>query len=104
MDAAIIARLEATWGGRTDEQRSQEWIDRQLAKVKLALRSMSDGLADKPYCSGSQFSLSDVAVGCALGWLDFRFPQIDWRSAHPNLSRLHGRLAERPSFAATAPA
>ncbi|MEO8250781.1 MAG: glutathione S-transferase N-terminal domain-containing protein [Burkholderiales bacterium] len=103
MDAAIIARLEATWGGRTDEQRSQEWIDRQLGKTKRALRAMSEGLADKQYCSGLHFSLSDVAVGCALGWLDFRFPQIDWRADHSNLARLYGRLIERPSFSSTRP-
>ena len=104
LDAAILARLEATWGGRTDEQRSQAWIDRQLGKVTLALHTMSQRLGDRhSYCSGDQLNLSDVAVGCALGWLDFRFPQIDWRAAHPNLARLYGRLIERPSFSSTMP-
>lgn len=103
LDAAILARLEATWGGRTDEQRSQDWIERQLDKTRRALRAMSDGLADRPHCSGGHFSLADVAVGCALGWLDFRFPQIDWRADHSNLARLHARLSERPSFSTTLP-
>ena len=35
---------------------------------------MSQGLGDKPFCSGIHLSLSDIAVGCALGYLDFRFP------------------------------
>ena len=44
MDASILARLEATWTGRTKTQRSQVWIDRQLAKVTATVRSMSNGL------------------------------------------------------------
>ena len=74
LDAAILARLEATWPGRSDEQRSQAWIDRQLAKINTALVAMARGLGDKPFCSGVHFSLSDVAVGCALGYLDFPLP------------------------------
>lgn len=80
MDAAILARLEATWTGRTKAQRSQAWIDRQLAKVNATVKAMSHGLGDKPFCGGIHFSLADIAVGCALGYLDFRFPQIDWRT------------------------
>lgn len=103
MDAAILARLEATWSGRTKAQRSQVWIDRQLGKVTSTVRAMSNGLADKPFCGGIHFSLADVAVGCALGYLDFRFPHIDWRSEYPNLVRLHDKLMQRVSFADTAP-
>nr|WP_315488798.1 glutathione S-transferase C-terminal domain-containing protein [uncultured Rhodoferax sp.] len=104
MDAAILARLEATWTGRTKAQRSQAWIDRQLAKVNATVKAMSNGLGDKPFCGGIHFSLADVAVGCALGYLDFRFPQIEWRTDYPNLVRLHDKLMQRPSFADTVPA
>ncbi len=103
MDAAILARLEATWAGRPDEQRCQAWIDRQLGKVDTALQAMSRGLGDKPFCSGIHFSLSDVAVGCALGYLLFRFPQIEWRTTYPNLARLSDKLALRQSFMETRP-
>jgi glutathione S-transferase len=103
LDAAILARLEANWAGRTAEQRSQAWIDRQMRAVNHALQAMSQGLAEKPYCAGIHFTLADVAVGCALGYLDFRFPHIDWRAAHPNLHKLHDKLATRPSFVDTAP-
>ena len=103
LDAAILARLEATWAGRSDGQRSQAWIDRQLGKVDGALQAMSRGLADKPFCSGIHLSLSDVAVGCALGYLSFRFPQIEWRTTYPNLARLADKLALRQSFADTRP-
>lgn len=104
MDAAILARLEATWTGRTKAQRSQAWIDRQLGKVNATVKAMSNGLGEKPFCGGIHFSLADVAVGCALGYLDFRFPQIDWRTEYPNLVRLHDKLLQRPSFADTVPA
>ena len=103
MDAALLARLEATWSGRTDAQRSQSWMDRQLRKIHASLKSMSTGLADKPFCSGIHFSLSDVAVGCALGYLDLRFSDIAWRDSYANLARLQDKLALRPSFMETAP-
>ena len=104
MDAAILARLEATWTGRTKAQRSPVWIDRQLSKVNATVKSMSTGLGDKPFCGGIHFSLADIAVGCALGYLDFRFTEIDWRNDYPNLVRLHDKLMQRPSFADTLPA
>lgn len=103
LDAAILARLEATWAGRTKAQRSQVWIDRQLAKVEVALKAMSQGLGEKPFCAGIHFSLADVGVGCALGYLDFRFPQIDWRTPYPNLLKLQDKLIQRPSFADSTP-
>jgi len=103
LDAAIAARLEATWTGRTDAQRCSAWIDRQMDKIHASLAAMERGLGDKPFCSGVYLSLSDVAVGCALGYLDFRFPQLDWRSAHPQLARLFEKLAQRPSFIDTCP-
>ena len=103
MDAAILARLEATWNGRSDVQRSQPWIDRQMGKIHGTLKSMSTGLADKSFCSGIHFSLSDVAVGCALGYLDLRFGQIAWRESYPNLAKLQEKLVQRVSFVETHP-
>jgi glutathione S-transferase len=103
LDAAILARLEATWDGRTEGQRSQVWIDRQMGKIDAVLKAMSTGLGDKPFCSGVHFSLSDVATGCALGYLDLRFGAIDWRGRHPNLARLQEKLVQRSSFIETNP-
>ncbi len=101
LDAALLARLEATWAGRSAAQRCDAWIERQMSKIDAALKAMSTGLGDKAFCSGIHFSLSDVAVGCALGYLDFRFPEVNWRDAHPNLARLQEKLVQRPSFAET---
>ena len=43
-------------------------------------------------------------MGCALGWLEFRFPEIAWRNEYPNLGKLLDKLMQRPSFADTKPA
>jgi glutathione S-transferase len=104
LDALILARLEANWAGRKKEERSGAWIERQIAKTQSSLKAMSQGLGEKPFCAGIYLSLADIAVGCALGYLDFRFPDIDWRSSYPNLAKLHEKLAQRPSFTETAPA
>jgi glutathione S-transferase len=103
LDAAILARLEATWAGRTEEQRSLKWIDRQLAKVGDSLKAMSTGLGDKPFCSGIHMSLADIAVGSALGYLDFRFPEINWRVNYSNLAKLQEKLMQKQSFIDTIP-
>lgn len=103
MDAAVLAYLERNWAGRTEEQRSQAWIDRQLLKIHGGLKSMSQGLGDRPWCNGNHHSLADIAVGCAVGYLDLRFPQIDWRDTHPNLGKLYDKLSQRQSFIDTAP-
>ena len=103
IDACLEARLEQTWSGRSDAQRSPAWIARQMGKVDAAIIAMSKGLGDKPFAAGIHFSLADIAVGCALGYLDFRFAQIDWRTPHPNLARLAEKLAQRQSFIDTLP-
>jgi glutathione S-transferase len=103
-EAAILARLERTWAGRAEGERSRAWIDRQMLKVHTSLTAMSTGLADKPWCcNGNHMTLADIAVGCALSYLDFRFAEIAWRETYPGLARLHEKLMARPSFADTRP-
>jgi glutathione S-transferase len=74
-----------------------------MLKIEGALQAMARGLGDKPFCTGIHLTLADVAVGCALGYLDFRFSQIDWRTDHPNLAKLFEKLMQRASFADTVP-
>ncbi len=104
LDAAILARLESTWPGRSEAQRSSAWIERQMGKIDASLKAMSQGLGEKPWCSGNHPSLADISVGCALGYLDFRFPSTDWRTPYPNLVKLHEKLMQRASFSETLPA
>ena len=103
LDACVAARMEAVWAHRTEAQRCQAWIDRQQVRIAAAVKSVSQGLGDKAYCVGTHFSLADIAVGCALGYLDFRFPENPWRQDYPNLSRLADKLGARQSFIDTAP-
>lgn len=105
LDACILIRLEHTQ--RTAEQRSQAWVERQRGKVEAALPLMERTLGDRNFCVGqhiSNYTLADVAVGCALGYLDFRFPDIAWRDSNPNLTRLYDKLSQRASFVDTLPA
>jgi glutathione S-transferase len=104
LDAAILARLENTWPGREAGQHSPAWVARQMNKIHLTLSAMARGLGERSFCAGTHFSLADIAVGCALGYLDFRFPSIDWRNEHPALDKLHERLSQRNSFSETLPA
>ena len=101
LDAAVLAFLERT--KRPEELRYQEWVDRQMGKVRAGLAVMADNLGEQPFCMGIHYTLADVAVGCTLGWLAFRFPEIDWRGEYPNLARLFDKLSERPSFKDTVP-
>lgn len=100
-DAAILVRLERTQ--RPAERQSDAWMARQLDKVREGLKAMAHGLGDHAFCAGKQFTLADVAVGSALGWIAFRFPEIIWRDDHPNLARLFDKLSDRPSFRDTIP-
>ena len=101
MDAGILARLERTL--RPSEQQSQAWVDRQMGKIDAALRQMSERLGENAWCHGNQMTLADIAVGCAIGYLLFRFPEVKWQTQYPNLDRLYQKLVQRSSFIETAP-
>ena len=100
-DAAVLAFLERR--ERPAERQSEAWVERQMGKVHAGLRVMAENLGEQPFCMGIHYTLADVAVGCTLGWLSLRFPQIDWRGDYPNLARLFDKLSERTSFRDTAP-
>lgn len=99
-DAAALIFLERK---RPQEQQSADWISRHEDKIVRGLRYMSDQLGEANWCMGTHFSLADVGAGCALGYLAFRFPEIEWRDKHPNLARLNDKLMQRPAFAETIP-
>lgn len=99
-DAAATVFLERK---RPAEQQSEAWIERQMQKVNLGLKAMSDALGTHTWCSGNGLCVGDIAFGCALGYLAFRFPEIDWRSEYPNLARHFDDLMRRSSFRDTVP-
>ncbi|MDK9704030.1 MAG: glutathione S-transferase [Sulfuritalea sp.] len=100
LDAAVAAFLESL---RPDGERSPSSIERQRGKITRGLQAMSDELGEQPWCHGNNLSLADIAVGCALGYLSFRIPDIRWGEQHANLAQLYEKLMQRPSFADTVP-
>ncbi|MGB6242083.1 MAG: glutathione S-transferase N-terminal domain-containing protein [Castellaniella sp.] len=100
MDAATSIVQESR---RPPEQQSAAWVDRQTGKITAALAYMDALLGEQAYCTGVNLCLADIAVGAALGYLDFRNPALDWRSRHANLARLAEKLDGRPSFVSTRP-
>jgi len=100
LDAGIAARLE---NQREAKLRNATWIDRQMGKVRSGLVALDADLGEKAWCAGSGYTLADIAVGVCLGWLDFRYPKMDWRKDHANLARHFAKLSERPSFTETLP-
>jgi len=101
-DAAVAIYLEKK---RPSEQQSSDWLLLQEKTLFRGLEALSEALGEKPWYLGNSNSmtLADVACGCMLGYLDLRFPEIDWRTAHPNLAKLADKLATRLSFQETVP-
>ncbi|MEP6605802.1 MAG: glutathione S-transferase [Nitrosospira sp.] len=99
-DAAAAIFLERK---RHAVEQSPEWILRQQKKVALGLEAATKELGDKKWCDGNVYTLADIALGCTLSYLSFRFPEIEWRSTSPNLAELSDRLEKRTPFMETAP-
>jgi glutathione S-transferase len=99
-DAASTIFLERK---RPARQQSKDWIARQRAKIDRGVAELAEELGERAWCNGEGYSLADIATGCALDYLDLRFPEVDWRGAHPNLVTLAEKLAARTSFADSAP-
>lgn len=99
-DAVIAVTVERRRGA---EQQSAAWLERQQGKIDRALEAMSAELAARTWCCGDFFNLADIAVGCALAYLDLRAPDTGWRGMYPNLARIVEKLEQRPSFRDTLP-
>ena len=99
-DAAVAIVYEKR---RPAEKQSAEWIARQQGKVERELKAMSEGLGNKAWCSGDLYNLSDIALGCTLGFLDLRLTEVNWRKPYPNLAKLCDKLRQRGPFKDTAP-
>ena len=99
-DAAVAVAVEKR---RPAERQSSDWISRQSAKVDRALKVMADELGSRHWCSGDFFNLSDIAVGCCLGYLELRLPDLGWRRTYSNLAKLSDKMMLRAAFKDTLP-
>lgn len=97
LDAGILAVYETRL--RPEQVRFQPWIDAQGAKISrtIAVLEAESGFLDGPATA------AQVAVGCALGYVDFRFGDLGWRASAPGLAAWYARFAETPEMVATAP-
>jgi len=99
-DAIVLAVIEQR---RAPEKRSADWVERQHRKVEAGTAELSNMLGKRQWFTDAGMALGDIATVCALEYIDFRYPQFDWRRAAPNLIPLQERLSQRPSFTTTRP-
>lgn len=99
-DAAVALFLERK---RPTDKQSADWLLLQEKTLFRGLEALAEALGENTWFLGNGMSLADIACGCSLGYLDLRFPEIDWRTAHPNLAKLHDKLMSRASFKDTVP-
>lgn len=95
-DAGVLVRMEML---RDEAERSRTWIARQTEKVGRGL----DALEEEATGLGAACTIGHIAIGCALGFLDFRLPELDWRQGRLELARWVDGFSRRPSMAATVP-
>ena len=97
LDAAILAMLENK--RRPEALRWEAWSTRQTDKIVRGLDKLDSeaaGLGESP-------DIATITVACALGYLDFRFADLDWRQGRPALAAWYETFSQRPSFQATVP-
>ena len=97
LTAALLARYESIL--RPPQMQSAAWRDGQMDKIGCALDRMQENAADH----GEGIDIGTITTGCALGYLDFRFADYDWRTSRPRLARWYEGFAQRPSMSRTAP-
>ena len=101
LDAGLLIRYESL---RPKKEQSAAWAGKQTGKLQRGLAMIAAELGERPWCHGDRYTLADIAVGCCLGWVEFRKPGgVEWRAEYANLARHYDKLMERPAFADTAP-
>ena len=98
-DAVVLSLFEKLRDGGG----SPHWLARQRRKIDGGVAEMARLVGSRPWAVGNAFTLGDIAVGTAFGYLSVRFPELDWRARHPGLASYVDRLGERPSFRDTVP-
>lgn len=98
IDAALLLRYETML--RPEELRWNDWMQGQSDKVDSSLAALENsfiGILSDTFHAGS------IAVACALGYLDFRFADKNWRASAPKLQSWFDSISSRPSFLQTMP-
>lgn len=97
LDAALLARYETVV--RPADKQWPDWRDGQMDKIRCAL----DRMAEWAPALAERVDIGTITLGCALGYLDFRFPDLPWRDGRGALAGWFERFGARPSMAQTRP-
>jgi glutathione S-transferase len=97
LGGALLARYETVL--RPEEKRWPAWYDGQMEKARCGLDRMQEWAPGL----GARVDIGTITLGCALGWLDFRYPDLGWREGRGALARWFEEFGARPSMAATRP-
>lgn len=100
MDAAVAGRHLSA---QPDGHRPDGMIERLRARLFRVLAHLAETAAPADAPADAPVTTDAIATGCALSYLDFRYPEEDWRSAHPALADWYEAFGKRPSMQATAP-
>lgn len=98
LDLLVLWRNERD---REPQQQLRDLLDAFASKNSATLALLE---REAPALEAAPFGIGHIAIACALGYLDFRFPDLDWRSAHPRIAAWHAAVSQRPSVRETAPA
>jgi glutathione S-transferase len=97
MDAAVLTRYETAV--RPENLRWNDWVTGQLDKVTCGLAAVEP----RARGLGERVDLGTIALGCALGYLDFRFAALGWREKYPDTAVWFDRFGKRDSMMSTRP-
>lgn len=97
LDAALLARYETSL--RPEPLRWDDWAAGQLNKIRQGV----DQIEAQAGTLGSRVDIGTLALACALGYLDLRYADLNWRAGHPRAAAWYESFAQRPSLRETQP-
>jgi len=98
MESAVSITYESKL--RPQNEQSPSWMEAQWSKVLHAVKALDDGQFQ---AMDSEMNMGQIAVACALGYLDFRHDARQWRSGHSNLASWNDKMMKLPALIKTIP-
>ncbi|NCX58146.1 MAG: glutathione S-transferase [Rhodobacteraceae bacterium] len=98
MESAVSITYETKL--RPENEQSPSWIEAQWSKVLHAVKALEN---DAFKSMKGNLNMGQIAVACALGYLDFRHDARQWRNGHPNLASWNEKIMELPALIKTIP-
>ena len=98
MESAVSITYESKL--RPQNEQSPSWMEAQWSKVLHAVKALDDGQFQ---AMDSEMNMGQIAIACALGYLDFRHDARQWRSGHSNLASWNEKMIKLPALIKTKP-